>query len=283
MIEGPYDLRRADELVASTRLNVIEKEHRSFASSIDTRELFALDETPKPHRKKFSNDASVSRVSFGSFTSECGITTPKLPDATAQKETKRSYADEELIWRNKASAPTYFQKRAYDDPTLQLFFASLTIEQKERNKELTRSLLHSIADKHRSDVSNMKEEMDKQQIFHPAANAHRANCIYLLKMHKRYTLAWFEQLNYCSLSIFSLLSIFTEIYLCSITPSNIEDPVLRQLQAELIAKNEAHAAEEEKRRLLFRIVAVGVSCKCYSFIASSSLFYLHRFLIAKIL
>lgn len=74
--------------------------------------------------------------------------------------------------------------------------------------------------------------------------------------------------NYCSLSTFGLSSIFTEIYLYSITPSNIEDPVLRQLQAELIAKNEAHAAEEEKRRLLFRIVAVGVSCKCYFFIAS---------------
>lgn len=195
MIEGPYDLRRADELVASTRLNVIEKEHRSFASSIDTRELFALGETPKPHRKKFFNDALVSRVPLGSCTSECGITTPrKLLDAAAQKETKRSYADEELIWRNKASAPTYFQRRAYDDSSLQLFFATLTVEQKGRNKELTRSLLHSIADKHRSDVSKMKEEMDKQGIFHPAANAHRANCIYLLKMHKRYNLAWFEEL-----------------------------------------------------------------------------------------
>ena len=195
MIEGPYDLRRADELVASTRLNVIEKEHRSFASSIDTRELFALDETPKPHKKKFYNDASIPRASLGSCASECGITTPrKLPDAAAQKEIKRLYADEELIWRNKANAPTYFQKRAYEDPTLQLFLASLTVEQKERNKELTRSLLHSIADKHRSDVSKMKEEMDKHGIFHPAANAHRANCMYLLKMHKRYTLAWFEEL-----------------------------------------------------------------------------------------
>ena len=190
MIEGPYDLGRADELVACTRLNVIEKEHRSFASSIDTRELFALDETPKPHRKKLTNDPPISKKSLESVVAECVLTTPgNLPDASAQKVTPRSYADEELIWRNKASTPTYFQKRIYEDPTLQTFLASMTLEQKKRNKELTRTALHSIADKHRADVSKIKEEMDKEQIFHPAANAHRVHCIYLLKMHKRYTAA----------------------------------------------------------------------------------------------
>ena len=190
MMKGPYDFRKADELVASTRLNVIEKEHKSFASSIDIRELFALDETPKPEKKKGANDTFSSRASLGSVVTDSGLTTPrKLPDASAQKVANRSYADEEMIWRNKTSAPNYFQKRTYEEPILQAFFANLTMEQRKRYKELTRSLLHSIADKHRAVVSKIKEEMDKEGIFHPIANAHRVHCIYLLKMHKRYTIA----------------------------------------------------------------------------------------------
>jgi hypothetical protein len=189
-MKGPYDFRKADELVASTRHNVIEKEHKSFASSIDIRELFALDETPKPEKKKVANDIFASRAALGSVVTDIGLTTPrKLPDASAQKVANRSYADEELIWRNKTSAPNYFQKRTYEEPILQVFFANLTMEQRKRYKELTRSLLHSIADKHRAVVSKIKEEMDKEGIFHPIANAHRVHCIYLLKMHKRYTTA----------------------------------------------------------------------------------------------
>lgn len=190
MMKGPYDCRKADELVASTRLTVIEKEHKSFASSIDIRELFALDETPKPQKKKVANVPSASRTSLCSAVTDSGLTTPRnLPDASVQKVANRSYADEELIWRNKTSAPNYFQKRTYKEPILQVFFANLTMDQRKRYKELTRSLLHSIADKHRAFVSKIKGEMDKEGIFHPIANAHRVHCIYLFKMHKRYTIA----------------------------------------------------------------------------------------------
>ena len=48
---GQFDVKSADELVASSRLNVIEREHKSFGSLIDHRQLFALDETPRPARK----------------------------------------------------------------------------------------------------------------------------------------------------------------------------------------------------------------------------------------
>lgn len=190
MLASQFDIKSADELVASTRLNVIEKEHKSFGSLIDHRQLFSLDETPKPLKKKCApTDDSAALSNFLRATAlEHGLTTPrKFPDAidtTAIIVSNQCYANEELMWRTKASVPAYYQKRVYEDPTLQSFRDSLTLEQKKRNKELTLQALHTIADKYRAEMSKIKEEMDTDGVFHPAANAHRVHCMYLMKIYK---------------------------------------------------------------------------------------------------
>jgi uncharacterized protein YoxC len=228
---GQFDLKSADELVASTRLNIIEKEHKSFGSLIDNRQLFALDETPKPNKKAaITNEDSTTLASF--FKSALNpAEVQRVPDDTTSITNitlnTTNYANEELIWRTKSTDKIYFQKRAFEDPSLQQFKDSLTTEQKKRYRELTVTALHGIADKYRAEMGRVKDEMDSDGVFHPQANAHRVHCIYLLKLYK------------------------------GISAHTIEDPVLKRLRAEEVAKKDEDAAAEERKQMLIRIATVG--------------------------
>ena len=187
---GQFDIKSADELVASSRLNIIEREHKSFGSLIDHRQLFALDDTPKPYKKPQATLDDTSALS--NFWKSSAIdpiqaqNIPNAPEANTKTSNinSQSYANEELIWRTKASVATYFQKRTYEDPTLQTFKDNLTADQKKRNKDLTLKALHAIADKYRAEMAKAKAEMDTDGVFHPAANAHRVHCMYLMKIYK---------------------------------------------------------------------------------------------------
>ena len=187
---GQFDVKSADELVASSRLNVIEREHKSFGSLIDHRQLFALDETPRPARKVATSADGTAALSnfWKSAAYDQGQSTANkdIEDSMSSSSNviSHSYANEELIWRTKSSVDKYFQKRAYEDPTLQAFRDNLSADQKKRNKELTLKALHNLADKYRAEMAKVKEEMDIDGVFHPAANAHRVHCMYLMKIYK---------------------------------------------------------------------------------------------------
>ena len=184
---GQFDVKSADELVASSRLNVIEKEHKSFGSLIDHRQLFSLDDTPKPFKRRpapVEDSAVLSSFLRATALEHTPRTFPEAIDKTTPSVSNSCYANEELIWRTKSNVPSYFQKRVYEDPTLQAFRDSLTPEQKKRNKELSIQALHDIADRYRAEMAKVKEEMDADGVFHPAANAHRVHCMYLMKIHK---------------------------------------------------------------------------------------------------
>lgn len=230
-LSGQFDLKSADELVASTRLNIIEKEHKSFGSLIDNRQLFALDETLKPNKKAaITNEDSTTLASF--FKSALNpAEVQRVPDDTTSITNMTlnptNYGNEELIWRTKSTDKMYFQKRAFEDPSLQQFKDSLTTEQKKRYRELTVTALHGIADKYRAEMGRVKDEMDSDGVFHPQANAHRVHCIYLLKLYK------------------------------GISAHTIEDPVLKRLRAEEVAKKDEDAAAEERKQMLIRIATVG--------------------------
>ena len=196
---GQFDVKSADELVASSRLNVIEKEHKSFGSLIDNRQLFSLDETPKPFKRKptpVEDPAILSSFLRGAALEHTPRTFPEAVDKTIPNVTNSScYANEELIWRTKSNVPAYFQKRVYEDPTLQAFRDNLSPEQKKRNKELSIQALHAIADRYRAEMAKVKEEMDADGVFHPAANAHRVHCMYLMKIYKGSVLVLFTLTN----------------------------------------------------------------------------------------
>eukprot|EP00596_Hydrurales_sp_CCMP1899_P010608 CAMPEP_0119034862 /NCGR_PEP_ID=MMETSP1177-20130426/1881_1 /TAXON_ID=2985 /ORGANISM="Ochromonas sp, Strain CCMP1899" /LENGTH=317 /DNA_ID=CAMNT_0006992641 /DNA_START=202 /DNA_END=1152 /DNA_ORIENTATION=- len=228
---GQFDLKSADELVASTRLNIIEKEHKSFGSLIDNRQLFALDETQKPIKKTAitSEDTTTLASFFKSALNPAEV--QRVPDDTTSITNvtlnPTNYASEELIWRTKSTDKIYFQKRAFEDPSLQQFKDALTTEQKKRYRGLTVTALHGIADKYRAEMRRVKDEMDSDGVFHPQANAHRVHCIYLLKLYK------------------------------GISAHTIEDPVLKRLRAEEVAKKDEEAAAEERKQMLIRIATVG--------------------------
>ena len=191
ILGGQFDIKSADELVASSRLNLIEKEHKSFGSLIDHRQLFALEETPKPNRKAAVSSDDTAALS--NFWKSAVLDVQSAPNNAAESNLNpgasiisHNYANEELIWRTKASVSTYFQKRIYEDPTLQAFRDNLTADQKKRSKDLTMKALHGIADKYRAEMAKVKEDMDADGVFHPAANAHRVHSMYLMKVYRGY-------------------------------------------------------------------------------------------------
>jgi hypothetical protein len=56
--------------------------------------------------------------------------------------------------------------------------------------------VRELAGKYRDEMIELKRELDRNGMFHPAANAHRVHCMYLMKLHKGYVT---EQICLCDL------------------------------------------------------------------------------------
>ena len=76
----------------------------------------------------------------------------------------------------------------------------MTLDQKRQFQVSCHEALIDLATKYREEMQAMKADMDLAGVFHPDANAHRAHCMYLLKIYK------------------------------NITSDNIEDPILRKMK-----------------------------------------------------
>ena len=244
--------KATEELVAVTRLKTIEKEHKSYGSFIDDRQLFPMVDVATPRvRKKVVNDDSTvvstspnkqslpsasGAVVAGAATAAAATSSkPTAPLSTLPKGDDQSvvshltaiaivnYDNEELIWKTKAQDKLYFQKRTFEEPELQRFYESLTVHQKTKFRKLCIENLHGLADKYRIEMAKVKENMDGDGIFHPSANAHRVHCMYLMKLYK------------------------------GISAASIENPVLRKMRADMAAKQVLKEKQEAEKARLIRM------------------------------
>ena len=251
LLDGMGILDKAtEELVAVTRLKTIEKEHKSYGSFIDDRQLFPIVDVATPRvRKKIINDDSTTVISSSPNKQPVPATTGVAATATAGVSGKPTatnlanvpksddqsvvshltvmpvvnYDNEELIWKTKAQDKLYFQKRTFEEPDLQQFYESLNVQQKTKFRKLCIENLHGLADKYRMEMAKVKENMDGDGIFHPSANAHRVHCMYLMKLYK------------------------------GISAASIENPVLRKMRADMAAKQVLKEKQEAEKARLIRM------------------------------
>ena len=247
LLTGMVILDKAtEELVAVTRLKTIEKEHKSYGSFIDDRQLFPIVDVATPRvRKKVINDdstvvsSSPNKQPLPSATGVAAGTTSKptasnLTTLPAKSDDQSvvshltaiaivNYDNEELIWKTKAQDKLYFQKRIFEEPDLQHFYETLTVQQKTKFRKLCIENLHGLADKYRIEMAKVKENMDGDGIFHPSANAHRVHCMYLMKLYK------------------------------GISAVTIENPVLRKMRADMAAKQVLKEKQEAEKARLIRM------------------------------
>ena len=166
--------KTAEKTVSKIRLKQIEREHRSIGSIIDDRHVYELEEV-KPRGKMIEVDKVESKN--------------KLNDASVPSPEKSSlnmkeFQDEQMIWKSKSRAPNYILKRRFDDPELQSFRYSMNSYQKKEYSNKTREAVLNLSQNLRSNLSDLKQQMDSKGVFHPEANAHRVHCLYLLKLYR---------------------------------------------------------------------------------------------------
>jgi hypothetical protein len=191
----PFHLDESiQNIVRQARLQRLEKEFRSYGSIVDDRQLHHLEEPPA--REKTSSIIG-EQMKFQMSLRRKGVLHDemKFDSDTAINNLKRSghdftkeheeYKDEETIWQSKSSDPKYFVRRRYDHPELQAFFDHMTGAEKKKFREQAFEAVIHLARKCRQEVEKEKTRMDEAGIFHPNANAHRAHCIYLLRLHRR--------------------------------------------------------------------------------------------------
>lgn len=179
----------SEKTTSSLRILQIEKSIRSISSILDTRTIFTLQEVIGAHDRndRFDRKLKLRRENGGQniilnqgqdiaeILKERGIHVPDLPD---------EFEDEERIWKSKSRAPTYTQKRKFENPQLHNFFLSLNEQQQKDFYIACRDALFELSQKTRSSVQTVKDSFDDRCIFHSQANAHRAHCLYLLKLYK---------------------------------------------------------------------------------------------------
>ena len=178
-----------DKLVASLRLRKIEREHTSVGSLLDTRTMFELDDPEKFRPTKVKTDKSRKRENIFGLSSdklEMAETAEKIfkeKELTLQKMGMETlYSTEELIWKSKANAPDYLLKRQFERIDLVKFFSTIKVEQRKKFKKQCRERLFEICEKLRSKCNVSYNNMS--DVFHPDANAHRAHCMYIMKLYK---------------------------------------------------------------------------------------------------
>ena len=220
--------RKAEKTMTEVRLKIIEREHRSVGALLDHRAPIPLV-APKLRNIKLERmegeqtrraaAETSAEVRGGSLDAQRAMTNKGIAIVSVD-----NYENEELIWATKSRDPAYSQKRKYYFKDLQEFKDNMTAEQRVAFKRLTHDRLVDIANKYRAEMAYMKEEMDLAGVFHPEANAHRAHCMYLMKLHK------------------------------GIRSETIEDPILRRLRDEELAEKKLAEDEERKQRELLESI-----------------------------
>jgi len=224
--------RKAEKMMEEVRIKNIEREHRSVGALLDQRTLKPLVVPRQPRMGSTLNreisERDLSRrdvvettvsVDEDALGAQRGLIEEGLSVVAVD-----NYENEELIWATKSRDPAYSQKRKYYHKDLQDFKDNMTAEQKLQFRRLTHEKLVEIANKYRVEMAYMKEEMDLAAVFHPDANAHRVHCMYIMKLYK------------------------------GIRSDTVEDPVLRRLRDEELAKKKAAEEEERKQRELLESI-----------------------------
>mmetsp|Transcript_20387 Transcript_20387/g.29279 ORF Transcript_20387/g.29279 Transcript_20387/m.29279 type:complete len:913 (-) Transcript_20387:71-2809(-) len=197
MVRGDSDKKMSkntEKVVANLRIKQIETGIRSISSILDTRTLFDLDPVDRKdmdatrEKEKVQKRLNTRRGNNLSQTNllNQGVMAVDMLKAkgVSLEKTTEEYGDEERIWRHKYRTPTYTQKRRFDNPKLQEYFNSLNPEEQRQFKIECRQTLYELSSGLRAQMTAAKKDMDNKGVFHPTANAHRAHCMYLLKVYK---------------------------------------------------------------------------------------------------
>jgi hypothetical protein len=220
--------KKAAQMVELVRLQLIEKENRSAGALLDTRTLHKLDEAKvqigKATKAKLDGQKRVESRRMGRAEEELKKSSE---DAIQNMMSKgipivktSNFENEELIWSTKSNDPNYSKKRRFDDPELQKFKNNLTADDRKLYKSLCHQALVDLATKYREEVEQVRSDMDLAGIFHPDANAHRAHCMYLMKLYN------------------------------GIRADTIEDPVLRKIRSDIEEKKKKQEDDERRQREL---------------------------------
>ena len=186
--------KSTEKVVANLRMKQIENGIRSISSILDTRKLYELDTTERKDlngarerekQEKRNNTRRVNAILFSSLTNQGNIALELLKEKGIEiQATTEEYGDEERIWKHKYHTSSYTQKRRFENPKLHEYFQHLNSEEQKEFKIQCRDTLYKLSSELRKNHFNLKNEMDHRGIFHPAANAHRAHCMYLMKLYK---------------------------------------------------------------------------------------------------
>lgn len=225
--------KKAAKMVEEVRLQTIQREYKSSGALLDTRELHRLDDVNtnagrEKAQAKLDTQKRVDSRRGARTHKELTTDAKKTIDnmmAKGQAIVKTSnFENEELIWATKSSDPNYSKKRKYDDPELHEFRLNLDMEQKKVYKVLCHDALVNLATKLREEMNTAKADMDLAGIFHPDANAHRAHCMYLMKLYNH------------------------------VRAETIEDPVLRKMKGDIESQEKAARDEERKQRMMIKSI-----------------------------
>jgi len=220
--------KQAAKMVELVRLQLIEQENRSAGALLDTRQLHKLDEA----KVKVGNATQLKLDTQKRVESRRNARTQEEVKQVSEKAIKTmmtkgieivktsNYENEELIWHTKSSDPNYSKKRRFDNPALQKFKNNLSAEERMLFKSLCHQALVDLSNKYREEVEKVRSDMDLAGIFHPDANAHRAHCMYLMKLYN------------------------------GIRADTIEDPVLRKMEHDIEERKKLQEAEERRQREL---------------------------------
>lgn len=186
--------KNTEKVVASLRIKQIENGIRSISSILDTRTLYELETVERKDlnsarerekQEKRNNARRGNNLIFSSITNQGAVALELLKEkGVVVNETTDEFGDEERIWKHKYHTPSYTQKRKFENPKLHEYFKHLTTEEQKEFKIQCRETLYKLSSDLRKQHTHLKNEMDSRGVFHPAANAHRAHCMYLLKLYK---------------------------------------------------------------------------------------------------
>lgn len=192
--DGQNISKATNKVVAQMRIREIEKNVRSMSSILDTRTLYSIENVHKKQSASKKLTAAGKRSAHerrDNNTVQSSILNQGLLAAAALKaggvkmaNTTEEYGNEENIWKHKYRTPTYTQKRRFNNPKLHEYFKTLNGEEQKDFKQQCRDSLYAMSTAMRENVAEIKNKMDERGVFHPAANAHRAHCAYLLKVYK---------------------------------------------------------------------------------------------------
>ena len=220
--------KQAAKMVEQVRLQLIETENRSAGALLDTRTLHVLDEpnvkignatqNKLDSQKRVESRRNARVQEEVKKESESAIKNMRVKGIEIVKTS--NYENEELIWATKSSDPNYSKKRRFDNPALQKFKNNLTAEERKLFKSLCHDALVDLSNRYREEVEKIRSDMDLAGIFHPEANAHRAHCMYLMKLYN------------------------------GIRADTIEDPVLRKMEHDIEVRKKQQEAEERRQREL---------------------------------